>query len=217
MKKSEFREARTTYWWGKPLGRRADADILADRDVEAAEAAGVVWEPEAVALPRHVKVSWVSTDITKPSRPVLQRSLLADSRDVTRDEALEVVDAYNRLQAGELVESRKAVATYAELREERDRLLKEARGLRESNWSLLDGCERRAKALHRLAKEAGVSNFDGDEAVVDAVLKKIDNAEGMRAKRLARAKQHMENVWPGGFTSLAIATLYRILTEDDEK
>jgi hypothetical protein len=59
MKKSEFLKGRTAFWEGKGwyAGRGGvipSASQRAESDVEAAEAAGVVWDPEEEPLPATV-------------------------------------------------------------------------------------------------------------------------------------------------------------------
>lgn len=52
MKKSEFLEARRSHW----AAQMPASDSRARVDVEAAEAAGVVWDPEEPELPERLKI-----------------------------------------------------------------------------------------------------------------------------------------------------------------
>jgi hypothetical protein len=59
MKKSEFERQRDEHWQSVFAGdlRAGTVAELVRRDVAAAEAAGIVWEPEAPALPERLEVS----------------------------------------------------------------------------------------------------------------------------------------------------------------
>lgn len=245
MTRSQYIKERMAYWYSprRTEGRRV---ILAERDAVAAEAAGVEWDPEEVAPPKKLQVIQVQKEYLRrrggDSLPFLVPYGESWQESERNHGYLAAADAYNRLQAGELVE-RGTISELTEALRHSSDLEQENSKLNGRITELMQGCQRRAQALHRLAKEAGVSNVNGDEAVVTAVLEKLSRlavgryeavadgaaivllsgqlADLARCKaRLAAVKDFLEKQYPITIRcepDHILGRLYRLVIEEEGK
>lgn len=119
MKRSEFLKDRSAVW---------SSFDLAYRDARAAELAGIKWDPEEPELPRKLVLCDRTNVVTVHAETAQSETLFGVTvGDPPRSTAIKSVirsalDAYNKLQSGELVETSVSAEEILKLLHERDNL-----------------------------------------------------------------------------------------------